>query len=191
MWYSPLKDIKLLLLVWMLLSISQISGKKVGCGNDYDMSLWSCEEVDYYFSYKQIENTLYCIGYDKTVSPNDVLGIQDPLSIKYLHTFTEMVKVDDAKRLLTVKDFFWAQVYDYRLWFNCSNINFEPMTKYFVKELAFSFWFPIPSSNVTASIKYDVSAGMWSYPITQISIVSINFFSDNHNSNRSFKFLIF
>ena len=173
-----------LILVLTLLRLFECKGEKVGCGNEYIMALWDCDQVDYYFSYKQIEKTLYCIGYDKTVSPNDVYGILDPILIKYLHTFTEMIKVDDAKRLLTVKDFFWAQVYDHRLYFNCSNINFEPMTKYFIKELAFSFWFPIPSSNMTVSIKYDVSAGMWSYPITQLSIVSILLKRKIHNNEK-------
>ena len=164
-----------ILTLFPILNTLSLIHAKIDCGSEYNTKSWTCDAFDHYLSYKNIEKTLYCIGYDKTVSPNDVFGIKTPTWINYLHSFTEIVKIDDANRRVKIKDFFWAQVFDLRLNFNCSNINFEPMEKYFVKELAFLFWFPIPSSNVTVSIKYDVSAGMWSYPITSLSNVMFIF----------------
>ena len=158
----------------LLLYFGSVSGIKIGCGTDqqYNMSTWDCDALTYYFSYKNIENTLYCIGYDKSVSPNDVLGLPDPIVISYSHSFNEIIGIDDDARKITVKDFFWSQTYDYRLAFNCLDANNNSISKYFLKDQAFLFWFPQPSSNSTGEVKYEVYAGMWEYPMTQLSNVS-------------------
>ena len=167
----------LLLYFWLPVSVS---GIKIGCGlddNQYNMSTWDCDALTYYFSYKNIENTLYCIGYDKSVSPNDVLGVPDPIVISYSHSFNEIIGIDDAARKITVKDFFWSQTYDYRLGFHCKDANNYSISKYFLKDQAFLFWFPQLSSNSTGEIKYEVYAGMWEYPMTQLSNVRNTIFS--------------
>ena len=160
-----------LILVTFLLPVS-CSCIKIGCGDQYNMATWDCDALTYYFSYKNIENTLYCIGYDNSVSPNDVLGVPDPIVISYSHSFNEIIDIDDAASKITVRDFFWSQTYDYRLAFNCKNVNNDSLSKYFLKEQAFLFWFPTPSSNSTDEIKYETYAGMWEYPMTQLSNVS-------------------
>ena len=55
-------------------------GKKIGCEPElYDRSKWDCDAYKYHFSTSNLKKTLYCIGFDKMVSPKKALNLTDPL----------------------------------------------------------------------------------------------------------------
>ena len=74
----------------ILSTCTNVTSLKINCGSIYDnYKNWDFDQLHYYFSDTNLQKTLYCIGYDRTVSPAQVTEYHDHQDIKQFLSIEE------------------------------------------------------------------------------------------------------
>ena len=142
--------------VILLLRVSDTKGQRVGCGDEYNTKTWNCDKLIYFFLPSNLEQTLYCIGYNKLI-PNldsEVDSNDSRPSILIDRRINSLEKVDEETNLvyLHLDVFFELRTKMFDFQFNdckASFIDFPPeLMPYFI---------PIYGKGMT----YDSTYNMW------------------------------
>ena len=132
----------------------QVQSLKVNCGPTYDnYKDWDCDEIHFYLSDANLKKTLYCIGYDKTLSPSEYSGTKET---KYYvnQDVKQFISIEENKLVITVQMYANNSYFDERLNFTCDN-KYQLVGK--------MFWNPsIQNANIL-SIKSIVVGGTTVY----------------------------
>ena len=70
------------LVVVFSLLLLHVKGELIGCGDRYDRSKWDCNDYKYHFAPANLDQTLYCIDFDKMVPLRRALNLSQPVPIK-------------------------------------------------------------------------------------------------------------
>ena len=126
--------------IFILLFI-EVQSSKVNCGPIYESyKNWSCDEIHYHFSVTNLDKTLYCIGYDKNLSPSQFSGNVKSMKYYVNQDVKQFVSIEENDLLITLHMHSINFYYDERFNFSCDN-------KYLLDGK--SFWNPsIQNANI-------------------------------------------
>ena len=100
------------------ISVHMTFATKIGCGgNAYDTSNWDNDAFRYYFLPSNIENTLYCIGFDKNrLTKNDESTTTLNAAGGSIHrSLLSFEHLDEETNLLYFRETFYLVLYNEQL----------------------------------------------------------------------------
>ena len=101
---------------------------------DLNMTTWNCDDFHYYFSVRNVEQTLKCIGYRKYKRPEQLLTIDFGRQIR------QLMKIDENERNVLFEEKIWFEFNDARLQFNFCPDDLNKVE--FLNEFSDQFWKP-------------------------------------------------
>ena len=124
--------------MWLLLLIISSNAKlSWGHGNcDLNMTTWNCDDYHHYFSIRNVEETLKCIGYKKYIHP------QHPLILDFDREIRQLLKIDENERLVIFEEKIALEFDDPRLKFNFCAQDTGIGKVEFLFDLTNLFWKP-------------------------------------------------
>ena len=128
----------LIWIIWIILGgpIKSSLGLHHNC--DFNMTSWDCDDFHHYFSVRNVEETLKCIGYRKYKRP------EQPLTIDFGRQIRQLMKIDENERNVLFEEKIWLEFNDPRLQFNfCQDLLELGQNKVeFLTDLSNIFWKP-------------------------------------------------
>ena len=146
-----------LLLEILLLQCSQLVGEKVGCGSKYDTANWDCDDFQHYFSQSNLEKTLYCIGYNKMVSPKRALNLSNKTEIQVKRLIRSFDKVHEFDQVVSFEEKVLTIYYHKQLEF-VNDCDYLSMSFEYEADVLFTF---VPKTFLGDGFRYqDFSLGL-------------------------------
>ena len=114
-------------LVILLAQVWLAMGIRKGCDDKYNRSTWDCDDLEHYFSPSNLEKTLFCIGYNKMISPKEALNLTDPSMIYVTRTILSFDNVNEFDQSVNFEEELGFYYEHNRLQFEieCANMLFE------------------------------------------------------------------
>ena len=122
--------------------LSQLSfsiSDRIGCGSNYDPSKWDCDAFQHYFSQSNVEKTLYCIGYNKMISPKRALNMTDLSNITVQRHIRLFDRVDENDQIVKFEEFIAIKYYHKQLEFVTKDCDYLSMSFEYRPEILFTF----------------------------------------------------
>ena len=111
------------------LFLLQVNGELIDCGDRYDRSSWDCNDYKYHFAAERLDQTLYCLEFDKVVPVRRALNLPEPVPVKIRRQLLNFDVLDPGSNLITFKEILEIVVTDERLKFDaaeCTFMEYEP-----------------------------------------------------------------
>ena len=111
-----------LVVVFSLLLV-HVKGELIGCGDRYDRSKWDCNDYKYHFAPANLDQTLYCIDFDKMVPLRRALNLSQPVPIKITRQIYYFENLDPGSNTIQFQERLEIVLVDERLKFETENCN--------------------------------------------------------------------
>ena len=118
------------LVVTFYLLLIHVKGELIGCDDQYDRSKWDCNDYKYHFAPANLDQTLYCIEFDKMVPLRKALNLSEPVPIKITRKIYYFENLDPGSNTIQFKEALEIALIDERLKFDTENcetlMEYEP-----------------------------------------------------------------
>ena len=119
------------MIITVLMVVFHKETMSTNCGENYKIpSEWNCKDLLYHLSAKHIEDTFYCVGYNRYEPTFN--------SIEFQRQVIDLLKVDEQEHQITIYEKLTIKFNDSLLAFSsCPKIKLQ-----FFKDQTYNFWHP-------------------------------------------------